>query len=157
MSKKIFLNLFLVAQLSVPYIAAQAAKPVEQVQTNQAVVPAQSTLLVTQETVAHQKLSFDHKGLPTILWYFAPWCGYCKTMYPLILELEKRYTTQLYIVVVDMDDKRNAELIKKYRGEPGPVPYTQFYDKDGNYLDEHLGALSQSEMFGILSTHYKLK
>ncbi len=106
---------------------------------------------------AQPNLSIDHKGLPAIVWYFAPWCGYCKAMYPTILEAEKRFGSQLYILVVDTDDKRNRELIKKYRLESGGVPYTQFYDKKGVFIDDLVGAVPQADFFGLLSQHYKLK
>ncbi len=108
--------------------------------------------------INHPQLSVDHKGLPAIVWYFAPWCGYCKAMYPVILEVEKRFSTQLYILVVDTDDKRNSELIKKYRlDSSGGVPYTQFYDKQGNYIDDVIGAVQQADFFGMLNHHFKLK
>ncbi len=107
--------------------------------------------------IVQPQLSIDHKGLPAIVWFYAPWCGYCKSMYPVILEAEKRFGTQLYILVVDTDDKRNAELIKKYRLDAGGVPYTQFYDKKGEYITDVVGAVQQADFFGMLNKHFKLK
>lgn|GEM_PF-2589636 len=102
-------------------------------------------------------LSVDHKGLPAVVWFYAPWCGYCKAMYSSILEAEKRFGSQLYILVVDTDDKRNRELVKKYRLQQGGVPYTQFYDKKGNYITDLEGAVPQQDFFGMLNQHLKVK
>ncbi len=106
----------------------------------------------------HPNLSIDHRSLPAVVWFYAPWCAYCKNMYPGILEAEKRFSNQLYILVVDVDDKRNAALVKKYRPDPDAgIPYTQFYDAKGRFIDDELGAIDGPNFLGRLKQYFDFK
>ncbi len=142
MSKKLIISLAFCVLFGALGIASAALQPAVELASKPPVQPP---------------LSMDHKGLPAVVWFYAPWCGYCKAMYSSVLEAEKKFGSQIYILVVDTDDKRNRELVKKYRLEPGGVPYTQFYDKKGNYITDVVGAVSQPDFFGMLNQHLKVK
>lgn len=51
--------------------------------------------------------------LPTLVHFYAPWCGLCRLVDPLLLQLQKQYGEQLQVVRVNADS--SLRLANRYR------------------------------------------
>ena len=49
----------------------------------------------------------------TLVDFYAPWCGPCKTMMPVLDQLKEKLGDKINILKVDVD--KNAEAAQKYR------------------------------------------
>ena len=79
--------------------------------------------------------------------YWAPWCGPCKMVAPILEQLAGEYGDKLTIAKINIDD--NPETPKKY-GVRGIPTLTVF--KNGNVEATKVGALSKSQLTAFLDS-----
>lgn len=101
-------------------------------------------------------LTINHKNLPTVVWYYTDWCGYCNKMRPFISNAEKTYKGKVYFHKVDVEDPKNLTFVRRHRLQPGGIPYFQYYDKDGNYLVDTIGAVPEDTFNARLKAFFSL-
>ncbi len=78
---------------------------------------------------------------PTVVDFWAPWCGPCRTMAPVLDELEKEFGGKVKFAKVNVDE--NQELAGKFgiRGIPCLVVM-----KNGEELDRIIGLLPKAAL-----------
>lgn len=84
---------------------------------------------------------------PVLVDYWAPWCGPCKMVAPILEQLAGVYGDKLTIAKINIDD--NPETPKKY-GVRGIPTLTVF--KNGNVEATKVGALSKSQLTAFLDS-----
>ncbi|MED5389800.1 MAG: thioredoxin TrxA [Pseudomonadota bacterium] len=84
---------------------------------------------------------------PVLVDYWAPWCGPCKMVAPILEQLASEYGDKLTIAKINIDD--NPETPKKY-GVRGIPTLTVF--KNGNVEATKVGALSKSQLTAFLDS-----
>ncbi|MCL4304278.1 MAG: thioredoxin [Anaerolineae bacterium] len=72
---------------------------------------------------------------PVIVDFWAPWCGPCRMVAPILEELAKEYGDKLVVAKVNTDE--NPQWAMKY-GVQG-IP-TMLFVKDGQLVDRMVGA-----------------
>lgn len=78
---------------------------------------------------------------PVILDFWAPWCGPCKTLGPMLERLETQYGGRFLLVKVNIDEQR--ELAEHFRIRSVP---TVFGIVQGQPVDQFQGALPESQL-----------
>ncbi len=84
---------------------------------------------------------------PVLVDYWAPWCGPCKMVAPILEQLVGEYGDKLTIAKINIDD--NPETPKKY-GVRGIPTLTVF--KNGKVEATKVGALSKSQLTAFLDS-----
>jgi thioredoxin len=81
---------------------------------------------------------------PVFIDFYAPWCGPCRTMMPMIDSLKVAYHPQIDIVKINVDASK--KLVKEL-GIKG-VPYLAFY-KNGKLIYSKNGMATRNELTGL--------
>ncbi len=89
-------------------------------------------------------------NLPVLLDFFAPWCGPCRSMAPILEDIAKDpdYKSKIKIVKINVDN--NDKISKEYKVQSIP---TLILFKDGAILATTSGAMSKSKLVAFLKEH----
>jgi thioredoxin 1 len=93
---------------------------------------------VTDKTFDQEVLK---SALPVLVDFWAPWCGPCQSIAPIIEDLGKEYVGKLKVVKVNVDDNRDAATKFNVRGIPNLVLI-----KNGQLQDQLVGAVDKQEL-----------
>lgn len=86
--------------------------------------------------------------LPVIVDLWAPWCGPCRMVAPILERVSKVYAGKLKIVKVDVD--QNPRVQARFGAQSIP---TMVLLKDGKVVAKQVGAMSQPQLQNWLASH----
>lgn len=89
------------------------------------------------------ELSSITGGKPTLLEFWATWCGNCKQLEPAMLAAHKKYGTRMQFIAVAVSLNQSMERVKTYR-DRFKWPFLYLYDRRGDV----------SEVFDAPATSY---
>lgn len=99
-----------------------------------------------------QRQDYDnvkHKHLPTIYYFTADWCDYCRIFQPTMQQVKKDYNGKINVLFIDLTQGgSHTDLTSKYNIEP--IPALVFLDKDDNFLEKRIGVLTRSAIDTII-------
>ncbi|MEG3591924.1 MAG: thioredoxin TrxA [Pseudomonadota bacterium] len=100
---------------------------------------------ITDDTFDQEVLDSD---IPTLVDYWAEWCGPCNMIAPMIDEIALEYSGKLKVAKLNIDE--NQETPKKYvvRGIP-----TLMIFKHGELAATKVGALSKSQLTAFIDQY----
>jgi len=81
------------------------------------------------------------KQVPIIVDFWAPWCGPCKTLGPILEKLVREYAGRVKLMKINVDE--NQELAAQMRVQSIPMVVAF---KDGRPVDGFAGALPESQV-----------
>lgn len=76
------------------------------------------------------------KGKPSVIDFYATWCGPCKMIAPVFRQLEEKYSQDVAFTLVDVD--QYPDIAMKYSVEA--MPTFVFLDSAGKEIDRIVGA-----------------
>jgi len=104
------------------------------------------------DTIAH--VSDDNfesevlqSSLPVLIDFWAPWCGPCKAIAPIVDQLAGEYAGKLKIVKMNVDDNPRTPARYGVRGIPNLLLF-----KDGQVQQQIVGAVPKAHLVKAIST-----
>lgn len=77
--------------------------------------------------------------------FFATWCGPCQMIAPILNEIDKKYSDEVEIYKVNVDENQDAAI----RYGVSSVPTLIFF-KNGEEIDRQVGYLEEDELSKII-------
>ncbi|AOW13586.1 thiol reductase thioredoxin [Hydrogenophaga crassostreae] len=82
---------------------------------------------------------------PTLVDFWAEWCGPCKMIAPILDEIATTYSGKLNIAKVNVDDNRDVPAKYGIRGIPTLIMF-----KDGQLAATKVGAMSKAQLTAFI-------
>lgn len=83
--------------------------------------------------------SLLESGKPVVIDFWAPWCGPCRSIAPIIEELAAAYEDRAIIGKYNVDECDELGVEYGIRN----IPTLLFFDKEGNMVDKHVGTITR--------------
>ena len=95
--------------------------------------------------------SFDkviNQDLPVLVDFWAPWCGPCKMLGPVLEEVEKELGAKAVVAKVNVDEEQDLAVKFGVSSIPTMVVF-----KKGEQVDRTVGFMSKEKIVSLLSSH----
>lgn len=92
--------------------------------------------------------SVVNDSLPVLVDFWAPWCGPCRSLSPIVDEVADELAGKLTVAKCNVDD--NQDLAMKYGVMSIP---TLIVFKNGEEIDRSVGALPKARLQALLEKH----
>jgi thioredoxin 1 len=104
--------------------------------------------LITAATDATFKTEVVDAAVPTLVDFWAPWCGPCKAVAPVLEEVATEFKGKIRVVKVNTDDNQMVAMQHGIRSIP-----TVMLFKGGKVVDQIVGAMPKRNFVEMIQKH----
>jgi len=104
-----------------------------------------AVLNVTDTTFEQEVLKAD---VPVLVDFWAPWCGPCKAVAPVVEDLSKEFEGRLKVVKLNTDENPKTAQAYTIRGIP-----SLYLFKSGQVVEQVVGAVPKSTLATAINKH----
>ena len=101
---------------------------------------------VTDSTFQQEVIESE---VPVLVDFWAPWCGPCRMVAPIVDEVAEQYKDQVKVVKINTDENPNVASEYGIRSIP-----TLMIFKDGQQVDMVVGAVPKTTLATTLEKHF---
>ena len=84
------------------------------------------------------------EGKPVVIDLWAPWCGPCRMMGPVVDELAKEFAGRIIVGKMNVDDNQEVPALFNVMNIP-----TLLFFKDGQLQNRHVGAARKADLMPV--------
>ncbi len=98
-------------------------------------------------TDASFKSEVTDSPVPVLVDFWAPWCGPCKMIAPVLEEIAQEYEGKAKIVKINIDDNQNTAAQFGVRSIPTLILF-----KNGNEVEKIIGAQGKDKLTALIDS-----
>src|SRR5574341_890209 len=81
------------------------------------------------------------RSTPVVVDFWAPWCGPCRSLTPILEKVAKDYAGKVKLVKINSDDNQELSAAFDIRSIPNVIAF-----KDGKAVAQFMGAVPESQV-----------
>ncbi|MBK2028565.1 thioredoxin [Francisella noatunensis] len=89
-----------------------------------------------------------NSNTPVLLDFWAPWCGPCKMLSPILEQVAEHYDDKVKVCKINIDDNEETAMKFGVRGAP-----TLMVFKDGESKETKVGVVQKTQLISIVDKY----